>query len=641
MSNHVDFETRSALDLSNVGIHLYATHESTKILCVAFSLDGGETVECWRQGDPPPLRLFEAVERGEVFWAHNAEFERHIWTEIAVKRLGWPPVKEWECTMVLCAYAGLPLGLDLAAHVARVDEQKDKKGRALMLKMTKDVKGEKDTPEKFDRLCEYCIQDVKTECKLHAAVSNMRSVQRVAKMEEPARLMDRDINDRGAPIDVPTARAITGMLSIGGTDFGAELREITGGALTSPGQVAKIKEWLHARGVFVADLRADTLPAFIRVSEDLVARRVMEIRLAASQTSTAKFARMLSGVSPDGRARGLFQFYGASQTGRYAGRRIQLQNLPKLKKTFKPWTDTAIDAFRSGDADMVRCIFGDILTGAKQLVRPCVASSDGLTVADASQIELRINAWLAGEKDLLRIFATGGDPYVKLACEIYGRKITKADNDERQVGKIGMLGCGYQMGAAKFKATLEKYDVQGTDAELLALSEKTVPAFRALYPKIKRLWWELGNAALTAFREGSRVDVGSLAFLRPSGTDMLLMRLPSSRLLHYWHVRVDQGDYGPGLSCEAVRNKKVVRSHLYGGKFLENACQAISRDLIIHAMLKLHGAGERLIGMVHDEIIGEGLRADAYREAMTKDQPAWAKGLPLDAEAAECFRYVK
>lgn len=640
MSIHVDFETRSAANLKNTGAYLYARHRSTSVLCLAYSLDSGQSVEVWRIGEPAPEKLLREVRAGQPLYAFNAQFERHIWSEICVKQMGWPEVAEWRCSMVLAAAAGLPLSLEKCAEFLELEDEKDRAGKAMMTKMAKAENAKHDNEEKWQKLLDYCMQDVVVEAAIHRRIAEMPSVKKVMRMEEELIRVDRQINDRGVPIDVETCRAIVRVLDVEKENLNQELRDITGGEVQSGQSVAQLKKWVCDNGLPIANTTADVIDAAIRVCDDDRVRRVLEIRQATSQGSTAKIAKMLQGVGPDCRARDLFQVMGASQTGRWAGRRIQLQNLPRLKTTDQA-IEVAVQAFTLLDVVMLEMLFGDSVSAAKQMLRPMVCSDRGLVVADYAQIELRVAAWLAGERRLMDIFHSDADAYIGMAGKIFGKSPIDVSKSERFVGKVAMLGCQYQMGSGRFAETLQQFGVEGTDEELEELAEISVPAFREMHPSIKRLWYQLTDAAIQAFRDHKLMQVGRIKFRRLPGTDTLVMILPSGRPLHYWFVKLEEGKYGPALTHKTVRQNKIVRAGLYGGRWLENAAQAISRDLLAHALVRLHNEGQEIIGHVHDEILVEGGDKPAVERAMTEDLPAWANGLPVKVEAFNCDRYTK
>lgn len=609
-------------------------------MCLAYSLDSGQSVEVWRTGEPAPEKLLREVRAGKPLYAFNAQFERHIWSEICTKQLGWPEVSEWRCTMILAGAAGLPLSLEKCAEFLELEDEKDRAGKAMMTRMANAANAKHDDEEKWAKLLAYCKQDVVVEAAIHRKIAGMRSVQKVMDMEGDLIRVDREINDRGVPIDVETCRSIVRVLEVEKENLNKELREITGGAVSSGQAVSQLTKWVSENGLPIGDATADTISAAIKVCGNDRIRRVLQIRQATSQGSTAKIAKMLQGVGPDCRARDLFQVLGASQTGRWAGRRIQLQNLPRLKTTDQA-IDVAVEAFTRLDVVMLEMLFGDSVSAAKQMLRPMVTSQRGLVVADYAQIELRVAAWLASEKRLMDIFSRDADAYIGMAGKIFGKDPIDVTKNERFVGKVAMLGCQYQMGAGRFAETLQQFGVEGTDEEIELLAEISVPAFRELHPNIKRLWYQLSDGAIQAFRDHKLMQVGKIKFRRLPGTDTLVMVLPSGRPLHYWFVRLEEGKYGPALTHKTVRQNKVVRAGLYGGRWLENASQAISRDLLAHALVRLSGEGQEIIGHVHDEILVEGGDRKLVEQAMTEDLPEWARGLPVKVEAFDCTRYTK
>lgn len=627
---HLDFETRSNADLKKVGQHVYAADRTTSILCAAYTLPGEDEIQLWLYTDEPPLDLIEAVREGNSVCAHNASFERAIWEEVCVKRMGWPPVKTWNCTLALAASLNLPLGLADVAKACGLPIEKDDEGRKLMLKMTKLAHADKDTPELLDRLGAYCIRDVEVEIAIGNKLGPM-GLQR----EREIWLVDQKINARGVPIDLETVHAIVDVVEVERQRLNAELFQITGETVETAKQVAKLRDWLGDRGCILADMRADTVRDFLKFDhDDKMIQRALEIRQAVALGSVGKYPAMISCTSVDGRARGLFQYGGASQTVRWSGRRIQLQNLPRPTIKDDGLLELLLHAFRCGDRDMVEIMFGDVMSAAKDVLRAMIASPRGLIVSDFAQIELRVAAWCAGQQDLLDDLTSGRDRYKMVAATTYGVPVDGVSKDQRLVGKIATLGCQYGMGWMAFLAFLGQYGVDADEA----LSRKAVDAYRATHPKIVRYWWALDEAIQNALEHQSPFRAGPVV-ARSRGKGHLAIRLPSGRSLTYRAVQVEVNEMGR-KEVSYYSPSKRCRVHGYGGKWLENVCQAIARDILADALVALDKAGQETIGHVHDEVIVEGGDKDIVHNLMSTT-PDWCKGLPVEAETFTCMRYTK
>lgn len=707
---HIDFETRSNCDLKKAGQYVYAADPTTSILCMAYTLQDESEIKIWYYTDPPPLDLLEEIKDGASVCAHNAAFEKAIWREVCVKRLGWPPVQSWNCTLALAASLNLPLGLGDVAKALGLPVEKDDEGRKLMLKMTKITHAEKDTPELLARLGDYCIQDVVVEIAIANRLGKLGNAR-----ERKIWDVDQKINDRGVPIDVETARAIESAVEIARERLNNELFELTGNTVKTAKQVSALREWLGGRGCILADLRAGTIRDELQIDhKDGDVARALEIRQMVSAGSVGKYTAMLASVNDDGRARGLFQYGGASATLRWSGRRIQLQNLPRPTITDEGLIEFILHLFREGDLDMIEIMTGDVIGAAKDMIRAMIASKRGLVVSDLAQIELRFGGWVCGQQDLLDDLVAGNDVYKKTAARIYDTTVDMIakGSPERTVGKIAVLGCQYGMGWMAFLGFLNQYGIDTDDqaipdsevammmgmimgnrdalkmfcekvgkevARYLAVTfekmgqqyrstielesmlrhfvenmegerrnawlflkrckicEKAVRGFRDTYPLFPEMWRRLSYAAMETIKTQEPVRVGKVVFnSRAEGS--LTIQLPSGRLLRYRGVRIDENEEGREeltyIGSDGHRTKG------YGGKWLENICQAGARDVLADALVELDARGQEVIAHVHDEVVVEGGDEAIVTEVMSRT-PDWAPGLPIQCETFSCMRYTK
>lgn len=630
---HLDFETRSSSPLKKTGAHKYAKHEDTEVLCLAYSIEPYTEIKVWYSGMPDPAELIEAASDPDViFVAHNAAFERVIWQHVCVEQAGWPeiPLGRWQCTMAMAAQMGIPMGLAMCAKSLGLDVEKDDEGRRLMMEMTKPKNASKDTSERFARLGEYCRVDVEVEIAIHNKLRMQEGEQEVWEA-------DQAINDRGVPLDIQAVESVIATVADEQEALTEELKEVTAGEINSTQQVAALRKYLEKLGVITLDLTSETVRTLLgdpKVTGK--ARRILEIRAAQSQGSVGKYQAMMASACEDGRARGLFQYSGAIGTGRWSGRRIQLQNLPRLTISDE-LIELAVDAFRRRDRETLAMWFGSVHDAAKELIRPMVTSPLGVTVADYAQIELRVVAWLAEQEDLLQTLRDGGDPYIGISGKIYGVPIEGVTKTQRQTGKVVMLGSQYGMGPKAFAKVMENFRIPDATEELANTSIET---YRNTYAAVPKLWKACDKAAHLAYRSGEVMTAGKLAFSYNAAKKRMAMRLPSGRVLYYHEIEMEEGQYGNELSHLALKNNRLVRAKLYGGRWVENAAQAAARDLLACATVGCEKRGFPSFGHVHDELLVEGHHKAEVEEVMT-DLPAWAGGLPVEVEAFECQRYTK
>ena len=639
----IDIETYSEVDLPKCGVYAYAEHPSFEILLFAYAFDDEETqVVDLKCGERLPPRVLDALTDPAITkTAFNAAFERTCIGRCLGKRLD---AAQWQCTAVQSAMLALPLSLEGVGEVLGIERKKLKEGGDLVRYFSLPCKPTKangqrtrnlpeHAPEKWQRFKEYCVRDVEAEREIRAKVQGYPIP---AKEQELYRL-DQEINDRGIMVDpVLVARAI---------ECDEQYREkttkrayeLTG--LANPNSPAQLKEWLEGQGTEVDTLDKKAVCALLPDAEGDVLE-VLKLRLLMAKTSVKKYEAIRRSVCADGRVHGLLQFYGANRTGRWAGRLVQIQNLPQ---NHIPDLVLARDLVKAGRYADIEALYESTPNVLSELIRTAFVPRPGcrFIVADFSAIEARVIAWLAGEQWRLEVFEGGGDIYCASASKMFHVPVEKHGQNShlRQKGKIAELALGYggAVGALTAMGALE-----------MGLAEEELPLlvrqWREANPHIIRLWAQVENAAMTAVREKARVRLGRLTFHCRSG--MLFITLPSGRKLCYVKPRIQTNRFGgDGLTYEGVgEGKKWTRIETFGGKLTENIVQATARDLLAEAMLRLRDAGLEIVMHVHDEAVLEvpiGHSSVDEVCALMAEAPAWADGLPLRADGYECEFYKK
>lgn len=670
----IDFETCSTVDLRKVGARAYAEHPDTRLICVAFNKPWESTPEKRREVEcvdlcsgPMPGPVRDWVCAGNPVRAWNALFEFWVW--------GWkvPYVsarlhpEQLHDTMAQAAYWGLPLSLDMAGEaLPQLGVRKDKEGSALMKRMARPRKVHADgttewwhetDPEKLTRLKEYCAQDVRTEMAIGDYLPPLPDKERRVW------LMDLRAQNRGVPFDWRLAGVMSGMARIEKSRLDGEMSALTGGAVPSCQASTKLLAWVRGFSGFsgVDSLAKDRLPALIeRASRDpgyATLRRALELRREAAKNSVAKLDAMRCYATRAGRMHGLTQYYGAFRTGRWAGRGPQVQNFPRgsVKDT-----DTLVDFLRDGGVplrekiDGVPLLFGvSVMEALSSALRGClwVPEADGsFASVDFSQIEARVLAWLAGQEEILRAYRDGEDLYVVQAAAMFGVPKGRVTKDQRQLGKVAVLALGYQGGVGAFQTMARTYGLSNIpDHE----ADEIKVAWRETNPRIVGFWYDCERAAKRAVENpGQRFEVagGLVSFAVWPSRDVLLCRLPSERMLVYRSPRLDPDPDRDGrweLTYEGVDQytRKWCRIGTYGGKLVENIVQAVARDLMAEALLRVEdeAPGAWVLGSVHDEGLFQLARESAFGEIerIMKTPPAWAQGLPLDASGYVGRRFKK
>lgn len=641
---NIDIETYSSINLATSGVYTYTEAKDFDILLFGYSIDGTEPqVIDLAHGEQLPDDVLAALTDAAVTKiAFNASFERiciSAWLHQHHPHLidsDFLDPAQWRCTMITCAYLGLPLSLEHAAIILGLEEQKDSRGKKLIRQFCTPAKdGQAMLPSLHTQdwldFKAYNAQDVRTEL----AISKRLEAFIIPEAEWATYALDQHINDTGILIDLPLAhQAITCDQNHRAKTL-ARAQELTG--LENPNSPLQLKAWLTENGCTITGLtKAEVTEALTTATG--ITKEVLELRGELAKSSVKKYQAMTQVAGKDGRARGLIQFYGASRTGRFAGRLIQVQNLPR---NYLPDLESARNLLGTGNHEALELLYPSVPDTLSQLIRTAFIPTPGsrFVVADFSAIEARVIAWLAGEDWRLRLFKQGGDIYCQSASHMFGVPVEKhgVNAELRQKGKISELACGYggSVGALKAMGALT---MGLTEAELKPL----VDAWRAANPMIVQLWWDLEEAITHTVTTRAPSQLGPLTITWEAG--VLFIQLPSGRRLTYIKPRLTTNRFG-STSIEydgVLPTKKWGAIESYGGKFTENVVQAIARDLLTHALHQVAEAGHRIVMHIHDEIVVETSTATVEDICQLMTQaPAWAAGLPLDADGYECSFYMK
>ena len=640
----VDIETYSSVDLAKSGVYRYSESPDFEILLFGYAVDGGEVIVVdLANGEKIPDEILQALTDDTVIkWAYNASFERICISRFLFNKCSryLNPVS-WRCSMIWASTLGLPRSLEGVGAVLGLDKQKLTEGKELIRYFcvpcapTKSNGGRtrnrpSDAPDKWERFKAYNLRDVETEEGIRQRLSGFPVSDEIWDEYR----IDQEINDRGIAVDAELVRQAIEMDNRSRTELISAMKELTD--LDNPNSVQQMKQWLSLKGLEVDSLGKTEVAEMLKtVPPEL--QKILTLRQQLAKSSVKKYTAMQNAVCEDGRIRGMFQFYGANRTGRFAGRIVQLQNLPQ---NHLPDLAQARALVRSGDYDAVGLLYGDVPDTLSQLIRTALVPQDGkrFIVSDFSAIEARVIAWLAGEKWRMKVFADGGDIYCASASQMFKVPVEKhgVNGHLRQKGKIAELALGYggSVGALKAMGAL---DMGLKEDELQPL----VTSWRNANPNITRLWWDVDRCVKDAVREKDKTRYLNLTFEYRSG--MLFITLPSGRKLTYVKPRIELNDYGgESVTYEGVGGtKKWERLESYGPKFVENIVQGIARDILCYAMKTLQKYD--IVAHVHDELIIETdgnihLKSVCEQMAVT---PPWAEGLLLRADGYVCDFYKK
>ena len=640
----IDIETYSGTDLGKCGVYKYTEDPDFEVLLFGYAVDGGEVhVVDLALGEKIPADIAASLTDENVLkFAFNANFERVCLS----RHLGMPTGEyldpsSWRCTMVWAAYMGLPLSLQGVGAVLNLDKQKLTEGKELIKYFcspcapTKSNGGRtrnrpEDAPEKWSLFKSYNLRDVETEMGIQ---------QKLTKFPVPEFVwdeyhIDQEINDRGVRLDIPLVDTAIRMDAVSRQELMDDMRRIT--ELENPNSVSQMRSWLADNGLETDTLGKKAVNEMLKTAPQELADALV-LRQQLAKSSVKKYQAMQNAVCSDGRARGMFQFYGANRTGRWAGRLIQMQNLPQNHLSDLA---EARGLVRSGDYEAVKMLYEDVPDTLSQLIRTAFIPREGAMfyVADFSAIEARVIAWFAGESWRQEVFAEGKDIYCASASQMFRVPVEKhgINGHLRQKGKIAELALGYggSVGALKAMGALE---MGLTEEELQPL----VQAWRAANPNIVKFWWDVDRAVLTAVRDKTTTETHGIRFLCRSG--MLSILLPSGRMLNYVKPKIGENRFGGScITYEGVGGtKKWERLDSYGPKFVENIVQATARDILCYAMKTLRCCS--IVMHIHDEVVIEADRRmslQAVCEQMGRTPP-WASGLQLRADGYETDFYKK
>lgn len=652
----VDLETFSSVDLKKCGVYKYAESDDFEILLFGYSVDGSEVqVVDLAQGETIPEVVLSALTDETVTkWAFNAQFERvclsrylrdkgiNVNTSQTVKSesLFLNP-SSWRCTMIWSATLGLPMSLESVGAVLGLDKQKLTEGKNLIkyfclpCNPTK-VNGGRTRnkyfhdKEKWELFKSYNKRDVEVEMSIQEKLSRFP----VPDFLWQEFYLDQEINDRGIEIDPLFVESAIKLDQEVKTHLMSELKHVTG--LENPNSVLQMRSWLKEHGLEMESLgKKEVAKELKTVGKELA--EVLRLRQQLAKSSVKKYTAMKNAACMDYRERGMFRFYGANRTGRFAGRLVQLQNLPQNHLSDLAEARSLV---KQGNVEALEMLYEDIPDTLSQLIRTAFIPRTGFKfiVADFSAIEARVLAWLAGEKWRMRVFAEGKDIYCSSASQMFGVPVEKhgVNGHLRQKGKIAELALGYggSVGALKAMGAL---DMGLNEDELQPL----VDAWRSSNPMVTTLWWDVDRAVKQCVHEHVSVRTHNIVFTYKSG--FLIIKLPSKRCLYYVKPRVEENKYGgESVTYEGVGStKKWERLESYGPKFVENITQAIARDILLYAMQTLKEY--RIVAHVHDEAIIEtdkSVSVQSVCELMGRTPP-WAEGLLLRADGYECEFYKK
>lgn len=656
--NHmfIDLETQSDVDISKAGVYRYADSPYFDILLFAYSVDGTPVqVVDFACGESLPDDIIHALVDDSVMkHSFNASFERvclSVWLRrnrpevfrsysIPEDSVGdYLNPSSWRCSMVASAYLGLPLTLAGVGSVLKLEQQKMSEGKVLIRYFCVPYCYEgniplfhspDDAPDKWAVFKAYNKRDVETEMGIEAKISRFP----VPDFVWEEYILDQEINDRGIQLDLPFVQNAIRIGDAAKKHLITKLRSLTG--LENPNSVQQMKGWLAQHGLQIDSLGKKEVQELIgNVSPEI--EIVLKLRQQTSKSSVKKYTAMQTAACSDGRARGMFQFYGANRTGREAGRIIQLQNLPQ---NHIPDLEPARNLVLSGDMDALELLYEDIPDTLSQLIRTAFVPKPGykFIVADFSAIEARVIAWLAGETWRMEAFARGDDIYCASASKMFGVPVVKhgVNGHLRQKGKCAELACGFGGSVGAMKAM--GADAMGlSDAEL----KQIVADWRQASPHIVQLWWDVESAAIKAVHQKTTAETHGIRFSYESG--FLFIELPSGRRLAYVKPRIEENRFGgESITYSGVgASKRWERMETYSGKLVENIVQGIARDLLFYSMQTLSHCF--IVGHIHDEMIiecSQGVSLEVICKQMART-PDWADGLILRADGYECEFYKK
>ena len=650
----IDIETKSDKDISKCGVYAYTDTPYFDILLFAYSIDGQpvQVVDMANGEEIPENVLAALVDENVIKMAFNVNFERVCLSKYL--RKNYPQYfqscsidedtvgdflnpESWHCSMIHARTLGLPSSLAEVGKVLGIEQQKMTEGKALIkffcvpydtIDGGPQFHSPTDYPDKWEIFKAYNKRDVEAELEIDRRLSRFHVPDFLWKEF----YLDQEINDRGILVDMQLADKAIGLDAEAKEELTAEMKRLTG--VENPNSVYQLLDWLETQGYKSDSLGKTQVQELIKTAKEPV-KSVLQMRLQLSKSSVKKYTAMKNTACSDNRARGMFSFYGASRTGRWAGRNVQLQNLPQ---NYLPDLSEARELVKYGSFEDIQMLYDDVPDTLSQLIRTAFIPRQGMKfiVADFSAIEARVIAWLAGEEWRMKAFANGEDIYCASASKMFGVPVVKhGENGQlRQKGKISELACGFggSVGAMKAMGGSEM-----SDAEL----KQIVTDWRTASPHIVQLWWDVENAAIKAVRDKTETETHGIHFSYESG--FLFIKLLSGRRLAYVKPRIGENRFGgDSITYEGIgTGRKWERLETYSGKLVENIVQATARDLLFYSMQTL--SQYFIVGHIHDEMIIEcpkDTKLDEICQQMART-PDWAKGLLLRADGYECSFYKK
>ena len=639
----IDLESFSDVDLIKCGVYAYADSPAFEILLFAYSFDGGETqIIDLAQGEKLPAEVEDAIFDVSVTkTAYNANFERTCLSKYFGRYI---PPESWHCSAVQAAMLALPRSLEDVGRVLGLDEQKMKEGKELIryfcvpCKPTKANGGRTrnlpcHAPEKWELFKTYCKRDVEVEKSIRRKLHNFP----IPESEMELYRLDQRINDRGVLVDMGLVKQAIACERLHKEVVTKRAYELTG--LENPNSVAQLKGWLGDMGMEAESLSKKAVADMIAETDGEV-EELLRLRLLMAKTSVKKYEAMERSACSDGRVHGMLMFYGANRSGRWSGKNVQIQNLPKNDI---PDLELARNLVKQGRFEDIELLYDSTPNVLSELIRTAFIPKPGcrFVVADFSAIEARVMGWLSGEEWVLDVFRGDGKLYEMTASRMFGIPMAEIGkgSSERAKGKVASLACQYG-GSTGALVSMGALDMGLTEEELPPL----VATWRKANPHITQFWWDVDAAAIKAVTEKQKTKVGKIIFEYKSG--ILFITLPSGRKLSYVKPRMAVNRFGrDGLTYEGIsENKKWSRIETYGPKLVENIVQGTARDLLAEAMLRVEKKGYPIVMHCHDEIIAEVPEGSGSVDEMCEImavQPKWAEGLPLRADGFECRFYKK
>ena len=632
MNISMDFETYSECDIRKSGAYGYADHPTTEVLCLAWAVND-DAPELWTPDQPPPQRLLALIQAGGAkVWAWNSFFEMCIWNLV----LKWQeiPIEQWADTAALAAAQAYPRALGKCGEALGLDEDaaKSKRGKILIQRCCKPYRGKRVRDKAlYQELYDYCLQDVVAEREIRNKLRDLRG------SENDVWRTDQRINWRGVRLDKDSIENALDIIEKHGRTLNAKVYEITGGILNNTSSRAKSLQWILSQGYSMEGYDKPSVEAAI-ADDDCPenVREFLKIRQAMSKSSTKKYDSMKAVLGKDGRAHGILLYHGAA-TGRWAGRHFQPQNLPRPSIDD---VDAIIYQMKARDPDALDAEPMEAMSSC--LRGMLIASQDNrLLCADYSSIEARALAWLADHNDVLEVFEGGKDIYKFTAATMYGIEYGEVDKDQRFVGKVATLALGYQGGVRAFQKMAEVYGADVDEKQALKIRND----WRDANDPIVKLWVTTERAARNAVSYKGNVYPAAKGEFKYVNGD-LLFKLPSGRILSFPEAKLAEGDRGLDLIYSGMNNHthRWGQIKAYGGSLVQSITQAVARDLLAEAVLRLEDRGYPVVLHVHDEIVADVPKdkgsLEEFEELMCV-LPGWAKGIPVEAEGYESERYKK